>query len=270
MRNPTLGSVANAMRIIKLFRSHPTLSVTEVSQELDVAKSTAHRLLTTLVAEGFAQRDPLKHVYHPGSTLVSVGLAAMGSFDVQRRANAPIRQLAEHVGETVKLVVAQGQFTRCVQSVQIDNSLQVGDEVGLMLPITATAAGKVLLMNRTEEEMLRLFPAGLPAVTEHTIVDVGELMVELQVVRKRNWASSHEESSLGIEELAVPVMGMANRIVAALAVAAPTVRMNPERRTRIVAALLQTADRMRTDREAASPSRTQSGVTLPHAIKGGS
>lgn len=268
MRNPNLGSVANAIRIVKLFRLHPTLSVTEVSQELNVAKSTAHRLLSTLVAEGFAERDPLKRVYHPGSMLVSVGLAAMGSFDVQRRANAPIHRLAGHLGETVKLSVAQGQFTRCVQSVQIDNSLQVGGGVGLLLPITATAAGKVLLMDRTEQEIRQLFPAGLPAVTEQTVVDVDELMVELQLVRKRNWASNCEESTLGIEGLAVPVMGLANHVVASLAVAVPTVRMNPERRTRIVAALLQTADQMRTNSDAAPPDRTHPHDALPRAING--
>lgn len=242
MRNPTLDSAGSALRVVKLFHSRHTLTVTEVSHELGVAKSTAHRLLATLVAEGFAQRDPIKRAYHPGAALVAVGLATMGTLDVQRRANATVADLASRVGETVKMVVLQGRFARCISSIQADQSLRVGGDIGQLLPVHATAAGKVLLMDKSEDDIRRLFPATLPALTPYTISTLDALMVELQRVRQRNWASSEQESALGVFGLAVPIMGMANRLVAALAIAAPTARVTADRRVEMVGELLRAAE----------------------------
>ncbi|WP_127817808.1 IclR family transcriptional regulator [Microbacterium sp. CPCC 204701] len=254
MRNPTLDSVVNALRVVQMFRTNATLTVTQVAKELDVAKSTAHRLLSTLVTEGFAERDPLKRVYHPGATLVAVGLSSMGTFDVQRRANQPMADAAARIGETVKLLVLQGRFSRCISSIEAEHALQVGGGIGRMLPVHATAGGKILLQNATEDHLRRLFPTGLPALTEHTITDFDDLMVELQATRKRRWATSRQESTVGVDGVAVAVTGVANKIVAALAVAAPSARMNPTRRLEIARELLEAAERMRANRaDAATP-----------------
>lgn len=63
----------------------------------------------------------------------------MASFDVQRRTNVPIQQPAERLGETVKWIIAQGPYARCVQSIQAGAEPQVGGGIGEMRPIHLTA-----------------------------------------------------------------------------------------------------------------------------------
>ena len=246
MRNPTLESASNALAVVRMFTELETLTVTQVAERLDVAKSTAHRLLTTLVEAGFAQRDPRRRHYHPGPALVAAGLGAMGALDVTRRAHQHAADLAERIGETVTMAVLQGSYARCVAAFTPATRRLPGFSatVGRLLPLHSTASGKILLAGRSEEEIRSLYPGGLAALTPRSITDIDVLMVELERTKRRKWAISDEESTHGVVGLAVPVYGETTRI-AAIAVAAPADSLPGSMRLSIVDELFRTADGIR-------------------------
>jgi DNA-binding IclR family transcriptional regulator len=240
-RNPyALDSATNALRIIGLLQARHSITVTEVSRELGVGKSTAHRLLMTLVAEDFVVRDPVHRRYHPGRALVRAGLSVLGDFDVRRRASQPMAKLAERTGETVKLLILEGPYARVLEVVEAPQSLRVGGSIGELLPANATAGGKMLLSQETEEALRERFRGRLPKLTEHTISDWDELVVELQAIRQRGWAANYEESAVGVHGLAVPVAGRAVPTLAALTIAAPTSRIPRGQHVEILRQLLDT------------------------------
>ena len=104
-----LSSVDHALELLLLFRSRPTLRVSEVADSLGVARSTAHRLLVMLVHRGFAVQDPATRAYRPGPRLAEIGLAAVGALDVRARMRPYLTEIAARTGETVSLLVLDGE-----------------------------------------------------------------------------------------------------------------------------------------------------------------
>jgi IclR family transcriptional regulator, acetate operon repressor len=239
----SLNSVANALRVLKLAHEQGTVNLQAISERLGVAKSTAHRLVATLMVEQFLQRSSSRNSeYMVGPALLEIGAAAMRKADVQRHARRPMERLCDRLGETVSLVVLQGNSTRVVDSVESKQAIRVGLRTGVVLPANATAAGKVLLAQVSEEELKDLFPQGLPSLTTPTLASWPELNRQLAEIRANGFAFSAAESETAMHGLAVPVYDRSGAIVAALAIAAPHYRLMPQSARVKVRALREAAE----------------------------
>ncbi|GAA4075292.1 IclR family transcriptional regulator [Actinomadura miaoliensis] len=221
----TVGSVDKAALILLMIRDRGEVRVTDVSDELGVARSTAHRLLLTLAHRGFVAQDRVAKSYRAGRVLVEIGLSAVGGLDVRRKARRHMERLAEELHETVNLLVLEGNGVRFIDGVEGDRPLRVSSRTGVLLPAHATSGGKVLLAELPDEEALALFPDGLPRVTERTITDPDALRAELRSVRDLGYGVNHEESASGLDAVAVCVRDHLGRALAALAVSLPHQRM---------------------------------------------
>ncbi|WPB89321.1 IclR family transcriptional regulator [Streptomyces malaysiensis] len=223
---PSLNSVANALRVLALAHKEGKVTLPSISDHLGVGKSTAHRLVTTLAAEGFLQRDPAHHSeFIVGPALLEIGATAVRKADIRRHARRPMERLCDQLGETVSLVILEGGSTRVVDGVESRQAVRVGLRTGVVLPGNATAAGKVLLAHLPENDLLELFPQGLPSLTGATKATWPELRRQLAEVRADGFAFSADESEAALNGLAVPVWDHAGEIVAALAIAAPSFRL---------------------------------------------
>lgn len=221
----TVGSVDKAALILLMIRDRGEVRVTDVSDELGVARSTAHRLLLTLAYRGFVAQDRVSKSYRAGRVLVEIGLAAVGELDVRRKARRHMEALAAELHETVNLLVLEGNGTRFIDGVEGDRQLRVTSRTGTLLPANATSGGKVLLAELSDEDALALFPDGLPRVTDRTITDPDAFRAELRSVRDLGYGVNHEESAAGLDAVAVCVRDHMGRALAALAVSVPHQRM---------------------------------------------
>lgn len=239
--NPYLiESAVNALRLIGMIRSSGNLSVTQVGLELGVSKATAHRLLSTLVSEDYAIRDPVHRRYHPGGALAHWAMDAPDSED-RKMLRAPLEQLSARVGETIKLHVVEGIHVRSIEVVEGTHTVRVGAAVGELAPANATAAGKLLLSFESEEDLRKRFFGKLPKRSKQTVVDWSEFMVELQLIRQRRYAANFGESSDGVNGLSVPVKTVAGEMVAALTVAAPADRLTRSHHEKFLGPMFATA-----------------------------
>lgn len=236
----TLDSAQNALRLLKMLGRRGSITIAEASAQLLVGKSTAHRLLMTLLAAGYATRDLDGHRYYPGQAAVAAGLATLWEFDVRSRAAAPLRRLAEVTGETAKLLVLDGPFARVLDVAQTPGSLRLGESLGRLLPANATAAGKLLLSTHDEASLRDRFGGRLAKLTDRTIDDWDFLAVELQRIRDRGWATSDGESTPHVQGIAVPVYG-GDWMIGAVAIAVPEIRCTRPRRLELVDRLFATA-----------------------------
>src|SRR3954452_7762292 len=69
-----VGAVENALRLLQLYRQREALGVSETARLLGVGRSTAHRLLPTLLAHGFVIQDGSR-AYRVGPALRELGAA---------------------------------------------------------------------------------------------------------------------------------------------------------------------------------------------------
>lgn len=243
MSNPRptypIESVDNALRLLLLFRERDRIGVAEASEEIGVARSTAHRLLAMLIYHGFVTQDPESRQYLPGPALAQVGLAVVQRIEIRRVARPHLEALADEVQETVHLVVLRGEFVLFVDCVESSKAVRVASRVGQLMPAYATSAGKALLAALSPEVVGTMFPTRLEGVTEHTLRSRSALLDELDRIRKVGYATNAGESELGVSSVGV-VIERDGVPVGALSVAAPVDRL-PARSAKIAAKAAQRA-----------------------------
>jgi DNA-binding IclR family transcriptional regulator len=223
-----LSSVDHALELLLLFRSRPALRVSEVAEQLDVARSTAHRLLSMLVHRQFAVQDRATRTYRPGPRLVEIGLAAVGALDVRTRMRPYLLEVAARTGETVSLLVLEGDMVHFIDSIESKRTVRVGSRFDAQMPAHATSAGKAMLAELDVAEVLAIYPnEKLGVVTEHTLTTRTQLLAALDRVRAVGFAVNLEESEIGLGAVGMAVLGADGRPAAGFTVAGPMQRMTP-------------------------------------------
>ena len=166
-----IASVDNALRLLRLFRDQPRVRLSEASEHLGVAVSTAHRLLAMLAYHGFVRQDPDSRAYLAGPALVEIGLAAVRQLDIRAQARPVLEDLAAALGETVHLTVLEGGDVRYLDAVESSRALRVTARTGSVLAANCTASGKALLAGLPDAEVTARFAGEppLPALTGRSI-----------------------------------------------------------------------------------------------------
>ena len=224
-----LHSVDHALQLLLLFRSKPSLRVSEVADHLNVARSTAHRLLGMLVHRQFAEQDPVTKTYRPGPRLVEIGLAAVGALDLRARLRPFLLEVAAATGETVSVLVLEHDMVHFIDSIESQQAVRVGSRLDARMPAHSTSAGKAILAALPVDEVLRIYPAErLTTITGQTVTTRTRLLNELAAVRSAGFATNFEESEIGLAAVGVALLDAGERPVAAFTVAGPMQRMNDD------------------------------------------
>jgi DNA-binding IclR family transcriptional regulator len=238
-------SVDRALRLLWLLRDRGRIGVSEASDHLGVARSTAHRLLTTLQEQRFVAQDPTTRRYVAGRALLEIGLAALANLDVRRVARPEIEALVREVRETVQLMILQGPRTLVVDSVECDQVLRISARTGGSMPPHCVSGGKALLALMDPAAVRQLLGAEpLATLTDQSISTYAELDPELEHVRNRGYAGNFSESEAGQTAVAVTIPVPLGMTPAAITVAAPSMRLVGRRIPVVVAAAQATAERI--------------------------
>jgi IclR family acetate operon transcriptional repressor len=240
-----IASVDNALRLLLMFRDSKRLRLSEVAQALDVADSTAHRLLAMLIHHGFVRREDALRVYEAGPALLEIGLAAVRNLDIRTLAGPVLADLAQQVGETVHLAQLEGGRIRYLAGAESGHALRVADRTGQLMPAHGTATGKALLAELSASQLDELFPvAGSDRSGEGlTARERQSLDAELAEVRERGYATNFRDAE-EIVSVATVVRNQRDVAIAAINASAPATRMDGRRRTLVVRQLHAAAVRL--------------------------
>jgi DNA-binding IclR family transcriptional regulator len=228
---PGRSVTSRALAVLDAFDSTaPRLSLSEVAGRTGLPLTTAHRLLGELTAWGaLARRSDGR--YEIGRRLWELGLLAPVQFELRQVASPFVLDVHTATRDTVHLAVREDLFALYVERISGRESVPVISHVGSRLPLHATGVGKVLLAWAPDDVRERALAAPARA-TRHTVVDPGRLRRELAEVRRRGYARTAEEMSLGASSVAVPVTTVreGNQAVAgALGIVVPSHRRDPTR-----------------------------------------
>ncbi|MDX6356514.1 MAG: IclR family transcriptional regulator, acetate operon repressor [Streptomyces sp.] len=234
-------SVSKSLRTLLLLAAHESMGVAELSRELGVAVSTAHRLLNIMRAHDFVEQDLHSRRYRLGSAALKLGRQTRGDQDLVAAGHPHLARLGAELDETVNLVVLDGAEALFVDGVQGRQSLRVGTRTGARLPAYATAGGKALLAHMPQAIVRTYYPGELWRLTRHTLADLPSLERELEQVRERGYALNLGEHLTEVYAIGVPVDGRHGRPMAALTVAAPSTRWDRTRLAELAPTLSATA-----------------------------
>jgi DNA-binding IclR family transcriptional regulator len=237
-----IESVDNALRLLLLFAETPRVRLTDASQYLGVASSTAHRLLAMLQYRGLVQQDATR-AYEPGPVLRGLGAAALRRQDLSGVARPVLERLHTELDGATTLGRLDGQHVVFVDEVRCGRVAPPPDG---SIPAHCTSIGKVMLSQLEPDELRALYPhERLDQVTRRSISSRTVLEAELGLARRRGFAVSEEEVVVGVTSVAVALPGLGG-IRYGVAAALPARRMTPTTRGGAVRALTGAAAELST------------------------
>jgi DNA-binding IclR family transcriptional regulator len=221
-----IESVTNAARILLMLRESRELQVGRVATTLGVARSTAHRLLTTLQAQGLLAQRSARSAYTSGPALVELGAAVVGATDLRSLARPALERLALETGETAHLLVLRDTEVLFIDGVEGKHAIRAATRIGARELAHASAAGKVLLAHLPTEELRRRYPsARLAGGTDHAAKTRAALERELDATRERGYGLNDSESESDLIAVSAPVLDASGTPVGAISISGPASRM---------------------------------------------
>ncbi|MDA5282098.1 IclR family transcriptional regulator [Streptomyces sp. Isolate_45] len=237
-------SAVRTVLLLEHFAARPGLhSLADIQNDLSLPKSSLYMLLRTLVSLGWVETDATGTRYGIGVRALLVGSSYIDGDEVVAAARPTLDRLSDDTTETIHLARMDGTSVVYLATRQSQHYLRPFTRVGRRLPVHSTALGKALLATHTDEEVRRLLPRRLEAVTQHTITDREQLVEELALVREQGYAVDREENTLGLRcfGVAVPYRTPARDAVSC---SVPVARLTAGHEQVIKAALFEARDRL--------------------------
>jgi DNA-binding IclR family transcriptional regulator len=213
------------LQTISVLDERETVGVTELADELGVAKSTAHYHLDTLWSQGFVVKDGTQ--YRLGLRFLGIGLRTRRRIPIFDVAKKEIDKLASETGELAILSIEQRGLGVFIYKSGGSDAVDIDAEIGEGATMHNRALGKAMLAQYDEQRVGEIIDRhGLPQTTEHTITTRKELREELRDVRDANIAFNREESLEGIHGVGVPITSGGGDVLGAMSIAGPAKRLN--------------------------------------------
>lgn len=201
------------------------LGLSELAVRLNVNKSRAFRILTTLEQQGFVVQDEATKSYRLGLKLLHFGEAVRRDLHLPQVAAPVLDQLATATGETVFLGVIDGLEAVCVDKRESRHPVRLYAEIGRRAPLHAGGIPRVLLAFRALEDTDIVSRLPLKPITSETLVDRERLVEELARIRERGYAVSVNDLDIGVTAVAAPIRDHLGRVTAAVGVSGPNERL---------------------------------------------
>ena len=214
-----IKSVRKALDIVGLFSpNEPRLALAEISARLGLPRSTAHNLLSTLLACGLIEKTD-NDEYALGRAVIALTQAVLVNVELRDRAAPLLRELADYCRQSVYLTVRDGDYCLYIYAVESPRRLLARTAVGDRAHLHCTSVGKAILAFLPEDEARSIVGrVGLPAPTSHTITDIESLLAELERTRARGFSIDNEEHELNTFCIGAPVLDENGQVIGSLSV----------------------------------------------------
>ncbi|WP_428911557.1 IclR family transcriptional regulator [Niallia sp. Krafla_26] len=226
MKEQRYSSLENALRVLELFSiEEPDLSVREVAERLSVADSTSHRLLKTLLNEGFVTKDDRSNRYRLGISIRALESVIKKDLSLYHTSQHVLSTYVTRVCETISICVLHRNQTFYLHTVEPDpeQMFYTGlTYVGKRQHVLFTSAGKVLLSDKTKAEVKTV----LSEVENELSLE--HMMAELKQINEKGYNISYNNFSSGITSISAPVKNKDHQVIAAVEILGPGQRITTE------------------------------------------
>jgi DNA-binding IclR family transcriptional regulator len=235
-------SIGKALAILEaMVDDNKPMRLLDISKKLDIPSSTVLRFLNSLINAGYVRQEEDSSRYYLTLKLASLGRRVYGRFSYQSILKPYLYRISNSLQESVSLSIEQDMNVVYIDAVDgPDHVLQTLQRIGKIAPMHSTGAGKVLLLNASDDDLDRFVHIkGLPGFTANTLTTKVAFLKAMNLVRERGYAYDDEECELGVRCIAVPVRDFTGKVVASISVSAPISRMGEEREKDILEVLLK-------------------------------
>lgn len=229
-RTGRVQAIDRAVMILNCFTNdRKELKLSDISDMLDLNKSTAHGIISTLRYHGLIDQDEDTQKYRLGLYLMTLGERVSNSLDIIEISNPIIKELCTKVDETVHLGTLDNMEVVYLDKTESHQSMRIVTTIGARIPAYCTGIGKAMLAYQDMEVLMEKLPENLKQYTPKTIPNRKALLEQLDEIRNVGYALDDEEHNIGLKCIAAPVFDYNGQAKYAISVSGPTVRMTDEK-----------------------------------------
>jgi len=220
------------------------LRASDIGRTIGLGPSTTARLLTTLEELGYVRKETDGQLYSIGSAIFALASQGLNQNPVHRESRAAAQELAQKIGLSVNVGVRDG--TSVMYLCHFEGALAPKSHtmVGMRQPLHASALGKCLLLDFSQEERIELLGEDLPRFTANTITDHSALTKELAHAHERGTCLEDQELALGRVCIAAPIRNTSGRVVAAISISGRMTVMRDSNLETLAEEAIEAADRI--------------------------
>ena len=244
------GVVKSADRVLDvielLARWGREMSHTEISEALDIPKSSLTKLLKNLAARNFVEFVPTSKGYRLGDALAKLSERSTQMRSLVTSAEPILNELTSQTLETSALNQLKGDQVEVVATVMSPQRLLSHLRLGDLAPLYAVSGGKAILAflpDTMRAEYIKSIK--FEATTKNTLTTKKALLAQLEEVQRTGVAYSMQEYTLGIVGVAVPILASSGFPLGSLNVVIPAARYSDEVGSRVAGLLTASAERLR-------------------------
>lgn len=236
--NLTNKSVIKAMGLLGALGRFPDgVTATELAQSVRFSRPTVFRLLQSLVQTGFVEKFDSR--YSLGWKIAQLGRLADPHGGLVARIKPVLDALADELNEMVGYAVVhgEGEFDLVAEASSSRLLTLSQGYVGREFPLHASATGKIVLAEMSDDAVRGILPKRLPRLTAQTITSRDELLRTLAQVRSRQYAIIDDELEESLFSLAIPVRNASAQLIGVISATGPSPRMKHRDFDHLVTAL---------------------------------
>ncbi len=239
-RTPVPGSQTlwRGLNLLEVVALGPA-TLSELTQQLSLNRSTVHRLASALVDRGYMRLEPGQG-YMLGGKLLELGYAARHQIDLPRLARPHLEQLSELSGDAVHLGVLDGGQALYLDKLPGKRRINIGSRVGERHPLCRTGLGKALLLDLSPKEWRSYFRSEVNALGK-TILPLTRWLEQMARYAKEGYTFDLEENEDRVRCIGAPIRDQSGAIVAAVSVSSVAQYMSDKRMTELVSTVVETA-----------------------------
>ncbi len=229
-KNP-IQVAGRLFQALELLTESGSIGLMELSNTLGLNKTTAHRVLNSLIYMGYARQNSVDGKYEPTFKIVDMANKIIGRVDIVQIVRPHLRKLMEVTGETVHFVEREGTDAVYIDKVEsFNNGIQMVSRIGSRIPLYCSGVGKAMVAQMDEWEAEEIWNSSeIVRLTPCTITDFDEFRREMETVRRMGYAMDNEENETGVRCVACSLKDFMGKAKYAFSISAPVSRMDNAR-----------------------------------------
>lgn len=208
-------NIRRTAQVLKAFSEKPKgWGVTELASHLGLAKSVIFQILNTLVDEGLVKKDEKRYFY--GDGLLKLALNHFGSIELIKVSRATLEKFVKEFGATTLLFQLVENRNTLVEKVEGLEPIKFTLSIGMEVPIYKGSSGKVwlaFLPDKERQEIINKYK---------NRINITKLEEEIEIVRKKGFATSIEEVYPGVSAIATPIFNNYDELIGVLSAGRPS------------------------------------------------
>ena len=225
------------------------LALVELSNVLNLSKSTVYRLASTLIKYNFLRYNEESKKYSLGLKLFNLGSIVFSSFSLRQTASSHLTQLHYKLGKTIFLGIFQEDEVIYIDKRENPRDpIKFSSNIGKYRPPYFGMFGQLFLAFLPDSEVERIFDKyPLQPITKKSITKRGEFKKRLIKIREQGFFIEREEAIESVTGISAPIYDYTGKVVASAGAAFISSTVDSEEEIKILSAVCETAKKISND-----------------------